>query len=158
MKLKFNLRSNILTSNPSFALCFMERLGLTGGKRKEISVLVLSPFYWRPEPWGWDCLVARDLFLFQTDLAETCMLYFWEVEARQMLGRKYSIMQCLSVFVGWLLLLPSFCNLNLAIQSVNKYFLRVIDLRTRWCSGNTEVQEFCLAFACLFGLRAYLDA
>lgn len=39
MKLKFNLISNILTSNPSFVLCFKERLGLTGGKRKEISVL-----------------------------------------------------------------------------------------------------------------------
>ena len=85
------------------------------------------------------------------------MLCFWEVEARQMLGRKYPTMQCLSVFMGWLLLLPSFCNLF--SHSVCQQILpEGIDLRTRWCSENTEVQELCLAFACLFGLRAYLDA
>lgn len=39
MKLKFKLISSILISNPSFELCFKERLGLTGRKGKETSVL-----------------------------------------------------------------------------------------------------------------------
>lgn len=69
-----------------------------------------------------------------------------------MLGRKYSIMQCLSVFMGWLLLLPSLCNLNLAVQSVNKYFLRVLIWEL---DGVVKTQKFK---SCVWPLLAFLGS
>lgn len=61
-------------------------------QRKDSPTLFISSLHRRPEPQGWDCLVARDFFFFNQIEASTeaWMVGFSQGEAKQLLGRKYS--------------------------------------------------------------------
>lgn len=93
----------------------------------------------------------RPVFISNRNFGWNMHAMFLGVEARQTLGRKYSIIRSLPISVGFLLL-PSFYNLNLGIQSVNKYFLRVLIwelhgvVKTQKHRSSRIVFGFCLPF------------